>query len=145
MVTAAAVVALASDRDTGPRPLGTGANRLVAAAPATGPPAPAPTPVPTTTPRTIGSLVDLLGASPGGFGERGSKLLDELAKIQGDDGSGRDGPGRSSRLQRDIQRWMARGELDPTIGTYALEVLGERSSVTVPIGDEGRRGRHGVE
>ncbi len=78
-------------------------------------------PTTTTVPTTVDGLIALLAADPERFGARGPDLLDALLEIRDHpDPKGK----RAERLAGDIEEWVADGELDPTIGAIALQILG---------------------
>jgi len=83
-----------------------------------------PTLPPTTTttlPTTLDGLIAFVSANPDGFGERSGDLLEGLLDVRDHpDPRGR----RAEHLARDIEEWVADGELDPTIGALAIQILG---------------------
>ncbi|MEX2268321.1 MAG: protein kinase [Acidimicrobiia bacterium] len=82
-----------------------------------------PTLVTTTTfqlPTTVDGLIAFLAAAPDAFGERGSELLERLLELREDSEHGRD----AEHLAQDIEGWVEDGELDPTMGALALQILG---------------------
>jgi len=88
----------------------------------------------TTFPTTIDGLIALLAAAgPDQYGERTDDLLQKLIEL-------RDKPDprgkRAERLANDISKWMEDGELDPTIGATALQILGFNTGSTFDQGDE---------
>ena len=80
--------------------------------------------LPTTTtlvlPTTLDGLITFLAVDPDAFGVRGAELLARLLDVRDDPG----GKDAAERLARDIERWVADGELDANMGTLAIQILG---------------------
>jgi hypothetical protein len=83
-----------------------------------------PTLPPTTTttrPTTLDGLIAMLTANPDAFGARRGDLLVRLLELRDHpDPKGK----RAERLARDVEEWVANGELDSTTGALALTILG---------------------
>lgn len=90
-------------------------------------------PTTTTTPSTgavsIGTLTDLLSASPEDYGKKGRDLLDKLQEVQRK--RGRDQGEKAADLIEDISDWVQDGELDAAIAEQARQLL-------EPIASRGR-------
>jgi serine/threonine-protein kinase len=87
-----------------------------------------PTATTTTTipvPTTVEGLIALIEANPGCCGEKEEDLLRRLTEL-------RDRPDprgkRTEKVAAEVFHWMEEGELDPTIGTLTLRILGYDAS-----------------
>ena len=77
-------------------------------------------PTSTTLPQTVDQLIALLAADPSAWGEKGQELFDRLVSLgQRPDRQGRD----AARLLDDLQGWVQDGELSPTIGALAVQIV----------------------
>lgn len=74
----------------------------------------------TTLPSSVEGLLGLLAGNPALAGPRGSELAEELADVlERPDPKGK----RAEQLIEDIDEWVQDGELDPTIGLLAQQLL----------------------
>ncbi|MDY7102848.1 MAG: serine/threonine-protein kinase [Actinomycetota bacterium] len=140
-------LALLNDGDEAPDQVAAGPSTTTAA---TTEPAPTSTVTPTTTaaPTTLvdtvaviatsGTLEELIGAlsaDPGAAGERGGELLDGLEKVA--DHEGRKQRDAAEDTLRDIETWIDEGQLDPTIGSIAIDLVAPFAAEPAePAGDD---------
>jgi hypothetical protein len=95
-------------------------------------------PTTTTLPQTVNQLVALLAADPSAFGEQGQELFDRLISLnQRPDRQGRD----AARLLEDLQGWLADGEISPTIGALAVQIVTPLATFDNNSGKTGKGGR----
>jgi hypothetical protein len=80
---------------------------------------PAPPP-PAPGSQSIDELIAVLSSNPDAFGEKGKNLLKELIDLAQNGNWG----GRSAKLAEEINKWVAQGKLDATIGSDAMRHLG---------------------
>lgn len=87
----------------------------------------------TTLPTTIGGLLDLLiSGTPAAYGEKGRELFDQLLALRNDP---HPKAKQADRLAREIDRWVRDGQLDPTIGALATQILSSSPSPQHHKGD----------
>jgi serine/threonine-protein kinase len=84
------------------------------------------TPPATTVPvTTIDGLIARLGSNPAAYGKKGPELLALLQDVQAAQAkdAGKSAEGAAKKALKDIDEWISHGELDPTIGAQAQQLL----------------------
>jgi serine/threonine-protein kinase len=90
------------------------------APPTTSPPT-APPPTPPPPPGSIADLVALVEQDPESFGEKGTEFLDELRKVEEEEG--RKQSDKAAELLRHAEDWVDKGELSPELLATTQQVL----------------------
>lgn len=121
-----AVLAFAASRD-GPEPTPPSPETPADQAPGPEPepePEPAPEPEPEPEPGTpddLPSLIGFLAADPDAAGEKADDLLDNLLTVSRERGSKQ--REEATKAVEKVEEWVEKGELDPMVGSLALELL----------------------
>jgi hypothetical protein len=74
---------------------------------------------------TIDGLIARLGSNPAAYGKKGPELLALLQDVQAAQAkdAGKSAEGAAKKALKDIDEWISHGELDPTIGAQAQQLL----------------------